>query len=402
MKNFLAFVILLISLIPLTGEAQWTRTSLPDFGDIQTLTILGGNILAIDIGGVIYRSSDSGASWTKQLGSRTRTTFCNFATIDGQIFAPLYGSGIFVSFDSGVNWTLQNSSFPITTTVALATSGPYLFAGTSYDDQDGIYHSAVYRSIDSGISWTPVSSGLDTSGPLYALQVIDTNLFASNNGVYRSTDNGKSWISVTKHNAFSFAVISSSLFLGTSDSGIFRSTDNGDHWIAVSNGLPGNYTDVWNFAVLDTLLFAATLSGGPTGNVFLSTDFGAHWINEDSGLAANDVKSVAVNHAFVFAGTGNSGLWRRPLSDFFAPSSVSFPQIAGHSIQISQSGDHLFANDEGLPIEIRTSNILGAEVLSQQASGALDVDLSALPAGVYFAVIEAGNDRQVKRIAVVH
>ena len=72
------------------------------------------------------------------------------------------------------------------------------------------------------------------------------------------------------------------------------------------------------------------------------------------------------------------------------------------NLTILQSGDHLYANDEGLPIEIRISNILGTEVLSEQSSGALDVDLSALPAGVYFAVIEAGNDRAVKRIAVVH
>ncbi len=72
------------------------------------------------------------------------------------------------------------------------------------------------------------------------------------------------------------------------------------------------------------------------------------------------------------------------------------------NLTILQSGDHLFANDEGLPIEIRISNLLGVEVLSQRGSGALDVDLSLLPAGVYFAVIEAGNDRTVRRIAVVH
>jgi hypothetical protein len=72
------------------------------------------------------------------------------------------------------------------------------------------------------------------------------------------------------------------------------------------------------------------------------------------------------------------------------------------NVTILQSGDHLFANDEGLQIETRISNILGAEVLSQHGSGSLDVDLSLLPAAVYFAVIDAGNDRQVKRIAVVH
>ncbi len=72
------------------------------------------------------------------------------------------------------------------------------------------------------------------------------------------------------------------------------------------------------------------------------------------------------------------------------------------NLTILQSGDHLFANDEGLPIEIRISNLLGVEVLSQQGSEALDVDLSLLPAGVYFAVVEAGNDRTVRRIAVIH
>ncbi len=76
--------------------------------------------------------------------------------------------------------------------------------------------------------------------------------------------------------------------------------------------------------------------------------------------------------------------------------------IPPSNVTILQSGDHLFANDEGLPIEIRISNILGAEVLSEQGSGSLDVDLSPLPAGVYFAVVEAGNQREVQKIAVLH
>ncbi len=82
------------------------------------------------------------------------------------------------------------------------------------------------------------------------------------------------------------------------------------------------------------------------------------------------------------------------------PSGVQTPPPS--NITILQSGDHLFANADGLPIEIRVSNILGAEVLSQSGNGALDIDLSALPAGVYFALIESGNDREVKRIAVMH
>jgi hypothetical protein len=88
------------------------------------------------------------------------------------------------------------------------------------------------------------------------------------------------------------------------------------------------------------------------------------------------------------------------LSFDYSQLSVAVPSPS--NLTILQSGDHLLVNDEGLPIEIRISNILGAEVLSQSGSGAVDVDLSALPAGVYFSMVEAGNDRAVKRIAVVH
>ncbi len=82
------------------------------------------------------------------------------------------------------------------------------------------------------------------------------------------------------------------------------------------------------------------------------------------------------------------------------PSVVENPPPS--NITILQSGDHLFANNEGLPVEIRISNILGAEVLSQSGNGSLDLDLSSLPAGVYFAVVEAGSQRQVQKIVVVH
>ncbi len=72
------------------------------------------------------------------------------------------------------------------------------------------------------------------------------------------------------------------------------------------------------------------------------------------------------------------------------------------NLTLLQSGDYLFANDAGLPMEIRISNLLGAEMLSEQGSGALDVDLSPLATGVYFAIIEAGGERTIRKIAVTH
>jgi hypothetical protein len=81
------------------------------------------------------------------------------------------------------------------------------------------------------------------------------------------------------------------------------------------------------------------------------------------------------------------------------PSSVA--ENPPPTFSLIQSGDHLFANTEEAPAEIRIMNILGAEVLSQHGTGALDVDLSPLPAGVYFAMVQSGDAREVRKIAVV-
>ncbi len=82
------------------------------------------------------------------------------------------------------------------------------------------------------------------------------------------------------------------------------------------------------------------------------------------------------------------------------PSSVLNPPVSAMTIR--QPGDHLFATDENEPIDIRISNLLGTQILAQHGSGTLDVDLSSLAAGVYFAVVQAGGEETVRKIAVVH
>jgi hypothetical protein len=80
---------------------------------------------------------------------------------------------------------------------------------------------------------------------------------------------------------------------------------------------------------------------------------------------------------------------------------ASVAQPEASSISIRQSGDALFVEGEG-NLEARILNLLGAEVLSKRGSGTLDLDLSPLPAGVYFAIVQSGDAREVRRIAVMH
>jgi|GEM_PF-2026200 len=76
------------------------------------------------------------------------------------------------------------------------------------------------------------------------------------------------------------------------------------------------------------------------------------------------------------------------------------PSIAS-SIVIRQTAESLFVDGEG-NLETRILNLLGAEMLSKRGSGTLGLDLSSLPAGVYFAIVEAAGEREVKKILVVH
>ncbi len=89
-------------------------------------------------------------------------------------------------------------------------------------------------------------------------------------------------------------------------------------------------------------------------------------------------------------------------SDISTNANATVSESAPNGIQITQISEHLLVQASETSVEVHLYTMLGTELLFQQGSGTLDVDLSSLPAGVYFAVIEAGNERVVKRIAVVH
>ena len=178
------------------------------------------------------------------------------------------------------------------------------------------------------------------------------------------------------------------------DSGIYRSTDHGTHWVQSNSGLQNSA--VLNLLIWDTLIFAGTSNG-----VFVSADSGITWVEKDTGLVQDGILTLAVNGAYLFAGTSKSGVWRCALSEKLGYAGVTTNADAG-ALEVSLDGNRLYVYSGSNSIQVRISNILGAETLAQHGSGTVDVDLSPLPAGVYLALVEAGNQRVVKKITVVH
>jgi hypothetical protein len=71
-------------------------------------------------------------------------------------------------------------------------------------------------------------------------------------------------------------------------------------------------------------------------------------------------------------------------------------------IDIVQISDHLILRSVESVIAAHLFSLLGTELLSQRGTGTLDIDLSQIPAGIYFAVIESGERREARKIAVLH
>ncbi|MCP4625165.1 MAG: T9SS type A sorting domain-containing protein [bacterium] len=185
------------------------------------------NILAGGITGGMFRSTDGGATWTKTTSASshqsvtaliqdTRTgkrSTWYYATGErdgsagGGGSATYLGNGIFKSTDSGVSWSVISST---------ATTSPQTYSGVfekvfsmaidvSNTTDDEIYAATGYkggimRSTNGGTSWTNVIDhyayysevAATSTGVIYATCSSDGN----SKGIFRSTD-GVTWTDIT-------------------------------------------------------------------------------------------------------------------------------------------------------------------------------------------------------------
>jgi photosystem II stability/assembly factor-like uncharacterized protein len=345
--------------------SSWSATNLTT--TIRSLAVKNNVALAGYYLGTIYRSTDSGATWSPGFNPQEQVNAFSIGSM--HFLAGTNRDGIYRSTDNGVQWITANTGLSNTLINGIATLDTTIVA-TSYDagafrtnDNGNTWISAqiggptaafssrvvflvgtlggVYRSSDLGQSWTQMllaqaySLGgrdenvfvgafgqkggynlyLSTSGGstwffasanLYAkaFTVYDSILFVGNN---RSTDNGATWTAMTlPGQVIAYGVHDSTLFSGIEMSGAYRSTDRGLTWTRV--GFASN--SVVSFVSVGRSLFAAAL-----GVVHRTTNNGTTWTAVSEGISEQvGITSLAANRTYLFAGSASSGVWRRPLS----------------------------------------------------------------------------------------
>ena len=410
MKNIfrLLFLVFCLFTTTISLHAQWiaTNTGLTD-SDIRCFAVSGANLFAgtyASYGGGVFLSTNNGTSWTRIYAWEYSV---HALTVSGtNLFAA--ANGVFLSTDNGTSWTAVNSGLISTTVYALAVSGTNLFAGTS---------GGVFLSTNNGTSWTAVNTGLinvtKRSRYVETLAISGTNLFAgTDDGVFLSTNNGTSWNAVnsglTNTSINVLAISSTNLFAGTGD-GVFLSTNNGTSWTAENTGL--TYVGAEALAVSGTNLFDGNVEG-----VFLSTNNGTSWAAASRG--ANNIYNVntlTISGTYLYAGTIDNGVWRRPLSEMIntrvedrnnqIPNHFSLHQNYPNPFNPSTVISYQIASAG--KVSLKVYDMLGREVATlvneTKSAGNYTATFNAtkLPSGVYFYRLQAGTYSNTKKLLLL-
>ncbi|HEY9164620.1 MAG TPA: T9SS type A sorting domain-containing protein [Candidatus Kryptonia bacterium] len=265
--------------------------------DAQCLAVHDSTIFA---GGVYlgYFSTDSGATW-QQLGGQVGYNGADCYTfLDSEIYAGSWNDGIYRSTDEGLSWsgTANPPSFQIS---AMVTFGNKIFAGAV---------GGLYVSTDRASSWVSSDSGR-MAGLVNCIVTDGSYIYVGSNsgGVYISADSGTTWTQTDLYKSnpdvFSLAVKDSTILAGTGlEGGLYRSTDKGRTWHQLNSG----HTNLAVPAVAGCgpNLLAGTAGGG----MYISTDSGSTWTQSMNGLQGGNVSCIIVRDSKVYLGTVSQGV----------------------------------------------------------------------------------------------
>ncbi len=194
---------------------MWRRLAWRDeFGQIDRARVWRGMDQAQALVASSERRGDEGAfggiasmdaSWVSRgptnVGGRTRSLVIH-PTQTNRMWAGSVGGGIFASIDSGASWTPVNDRMGSLAigSLAMSPSNPdVMFAGTGEGqfNGDALGGDGIFKSTDGGASWAqiPSTNNWDTVNRIAISPTNSTVMLAAKRygGIMRSTDGGTTW-----------------------------------------------------------------------------------------------------------------------------------------------------------------------------------------------------------------
>ena len=298
-----------------TPTWKLTNSNAPNFTHIIA-DVTGKNLVGTD-GYSLYKSSDSGVTFSNAISLRTSSIYINTIAANSSLkFVVAAAPGInlasssylpdyiYMSTNYGATFApLRNSPKAVWQTITIDTTGKYLVAGQSSQS-----FLKLYYSTNSGVTWKQCGG----TGNCYWVNVVSSsdgkNVYViginSNtyiNDFYVSTNYGESFINQGEIipnlniNRMVCNTTGQYIFI-TSNIGVIKSSDYGINWIPTTLNV-NNGENYYAISVSSTGKYVFTINNS-TDELYFSSDYGDTWTSQN--ISTND--SINACYAAKFSG----------------------------------------------------------------------------------------------------
>lgn len=279
------------------------------------------NVVYLGNDGGVYRSTNTGSSWTKIGLSLPITQFYEMGLDQTRYFRAFGGTQ-----DNGSWGVVGTSSWPRNWTDVSPFGGDGFHAIVDESDPDFIFvenqYGRLYRvEVDEPGRGDYLTGQLDDEGgidydpgawstPIAMSPVDRLSLYTGRRALWKSIDFGNSWLKLDAGNGSRISTIALSPFdadkiaFGTAGGEIYMTTNGGVEWKRAS-GLGNRYVSELVYDPIDQNRLYAVLSGTGLGHVFRSDDNGASFTNITTTLPDIPTSALAIdpqNNSILFVG----------------------------------------------------------------------------------------------------
>lgn len=269
-----------------SGNTDWSQAHVPFYDHdwiVASADSDGSHLLAGMAFGRLYRTSDSGATWSETgptVGTDQEWSSVSVSADGSDVVAAVFGGGLYASSNGGIDWTLRQPGETTDTenwdALSMSADGTFLIAGVS--------GGRLYVSGNGGTGWEevdPVGDGSSHDWSSAAASTDGTHLVAAVRGglIYVSDDSGSTWHARSDIAEWqSVAVSADGSFIAAAVYGgsVFVSHDRGE--VFQEADIPGGDRDWWTVDMSDDGL--RLVAGADEGRLFVSIDGGATWTEE--------------------------------------------------------------------------------------------------------------------------
>ncbi|MBS1516733.1 MAG: T9SS type A sorting domain-containing protein [Bacteroidetes bacterium] len=340
------------------GGFTWLdrSTGLPD--GVFKISSVNGILYAGTTNGV-YRSQDSGNSWTFSglAGQRVQA----FTNSGDTLFAGTEGFGVYRSVNSGLLW--EPFGLFDKWIFDLEINAGNLFAGTNFV---GMFRSSVNVN-----NWQPENNGLNGM-PVNSFAFMNNSIIAAAyGGMFVTDDMGATWTDIGKsfiptdsstslrgsHLVYDVAAdTSNGILYAGSIYAVYKSTDNGSSWsISGQQIIGGGRVEALfvSYSEPQPKLFAGKGTGVDFAGIFSTQNSGFTWKRDSLGIRYRYMQDIKIKDNFLFAGAGysvNGGVFRSSDNgNSWQFINNGLPSDFGvQAICVTSQGNILAASDQGL------------------------------------------------------